>query len=372
MPEVTPPNPDTHPPRNAGLDLMRCTAILCVLASHLGQAVPWWFGWRWGQRIPPEIGGLGTYGVVLFFVLSGFLVGGIALRAMRPSPTRRTVAVFLARRWMRTVPLYYVALALVLATAPPATDRLGHVLAYATFTQNLLGDMPQDHWFSVSWSLGVEEWFYLLFGLGGLGLATRLPAGAAGWTMVALLVALPTWLRWTAPRAMFFAYADPLWFDALAAGVAVARITQHVRIPPAAAALLGLAGAWCAGVVLTDRLHLPLAAYNTLMPTVMASSAALLLPAATLWRTGRGLLPRLVAWVSTRSYGLYLFHSAVLGPANAFVARQIDAHPTYGENGAPAWVLLPAIGVALVLPCVMAELGYRLVETPVMRLRPAR
>ncbi|MGI3778927.1 MAG: acyltransferase family protein [Janthinobacterium lividum] len=360
----------THAPRNAGLDLLRCLAILCVLVSHVGQAVPWWFGWRWGQRIPAGIGGIGSYGVTLFFVLSGFLVGGIALRAMRPEPTWRTVAVFLTRRWMRTVPLYYVALAVFLATSPPAAHLAAHVVRYATFTQNLLGDMPPDHWFSVSWSLTVEEWFYLLFGLCGLGLATRLPAGAAAWIMIVLLAAVPTWLRWTAPSALYFAYADPLWFDALAFGVAVARITQQRRVPPAAAVLAGLAGAWCAGVVLTNRLILPLAAYNTLMPTVMASSAALLLPLAMLWRTGSGRLSRAIAWVSTRSYGLYLFHFAVLGPANAFVVHQIDAHPRYGATGVPGWTLLATIGAVLVLPCAMAELGHRLVERPFMRLRP--
>ena len=130
--------------------------------------------------------------------------------------------------------------------------------------------------------------------MGGLGLAMLLPAGVAAWIMVALLVAVPAWLRRTAPRELFFAYADPLWFDAIAFGVALARIVQRVRIPAGAAVLLGLGGAWCGGVVLTSRLDLPLVAYNTLMPTVMASSAVLLVPVATLWRSGRGRLPGLV------------------------------------------------------------------------------
>lgn len=341
-----------------------------MLASHLGQAVPWWFGWRWGQRVPAWIGGLGTYGVVLFFVLSGFLVGGVALRAMRPAPEWRTVGVFLLRRWMRTLPLYWVALAVFVVVSPPDGNVAGHVLRYAVFAQNLLGDMPGDHWFAVSWSLGVEEWFYLVFGVGALGLAMLAPAGVAAWAMVGLLVGVPVWLRWTAPRAMLFAYWDPLWFDALAFGVAVARITQRVRVPAGVAVALGVGGAWCGVVVVGDRLALPLAAYNALMPAVMASSAALLVPVAMLWRSGSGRLFRTMGWVSTRSFGLYLFHAAVLGPANGFVVRRIEAHPAYGEDGAPGWLLLAAIGVVLVVPCVMAELGYRLVERPVMRLRP--
>ena len=74
--------------------------------------------------------------------------------------------------------------------------------------------------------------------------------------------------------------------------------------------------------------------------------------------------------MGTRSYGPYPFHFAVLGPANAFIGREIGAHPAYGEDGAPWWMLLASLGVVLTLPCVMAELGYRLVERPLMRLRP--
>ena len=106
---------EPHAPRNFGLDVLRAFAILLVLFSHFGQAVPWWFGAGAASRIPAAIGAYGTCGVVVFFALSGFLVGTVTLRAMRDGPTLRSAGVFLVRRWMRTVPLYYAAIAVFLA-----------------------------------------------------------------------------------------------------------------------------------------------------------------------------------------------------------------------------------------------------------------
>ncbi len=355
-------------PRNAGLDLLRAVAILFVLASHYGQAVPWWGGHRWGERIPAAIGTYGTYGVVLFFALSGYLVGGIALRVMQARPGPRAIMVFLVRRWMRTVPLYYAAIVVFLVISPPPAHWLAHALRYASFTQNLAGSLPDDHWLAVSWSLTVEEWFYLLLGTGGLGLAMLVPAGVACWLSVALLVAVPTWLRWSSPREMWFAYADTLWFDAIAYGLALARIAARVRIAWPVALVLALAGVWCGCIVMTGQLALPAVAFVTFMPSTLATSAVLLIPLALRWRTGRGRPAAALRWVSTRSYGLYLFHTAVLLPISGAISTRRGTF----EHGAPWWMVVGGLALSLAGPCVLAELGHRLIERPLMRLRPGQ
>lgn len=353
-------------PRNFGLDVLRAFAILLVLASHYGQAVPRWFGARAASHIPAAIGAYGTYGVVVFFALSGFLVGGIALRAMSSGPSLRSIGTFLVRRWMRTVPLYYAAILLFLAATPPSTDWLHHVLSYATFTQNFASDMPSDRWFATSWSLTVEEWFYLGLGTAGLGLARLVRPGVAAWCCVVILVGMPTLLRWALPSQMWFAYADVLWFDCIAFGLALARIVSRWRIPVAASVLLAGAGAWCGWTVLAGRLLLPAVLFVTLMPSTMATSAVLLIPLALHWKSGRGWPATVVRWISTRSYGLYLFHPVVLHLIGSFVVSKAVS-PAYG---APHWLALAGIVAAMLGSCLLAELGHRLVERPIMRLRP--
>lgn len=347
-----------------GLDVLRAFAILLVLASHFGQAIPWWFGPRWGASIPTAIGAYGTTGVVVFFALSGFLVGGIALRAMKSAPQPRSIAVFLIRRWMRTMPLYWTAMVLYLLLEPPS-NWLAHAARYATFTQNLLIDMPLDRWFAVSWSLSVEEWFYLMVGLFGFSLAMLMRVGLAAWLTIALLIAGPMWLRWSSPRQDWFSYATIYWFDAIAFGMALARIVSRLRIPWWISAPLALAGLWCGWVVDSNQLALPAHAFVTLMPTTLATGATLLIPLALCWRESGGWPARLVQWVSTRSYGLYLFHAPLLGKVTAAVTA------TSQLGGGASWeaIALGLIATSCLL-CILAEIAHRFIERPLMQLRP--
>src|SRR4051812_21992985 len=139
-----------------GLDLLRAVAILAVVATHTRVfLLPHFPGL---SRI-----GFGTFGVELFFVLSGFLIGGILLNLGDTLAHPRTLVTFWYRRWMRTLPNYvlFLAIAVVaqLATGrnPPRLD------SYLFFGQNLVRPIPP--FFAESWSLAVEEWFYLAFPL---------------------------------------------------------------------------------------------------------------------------------------------------------------------------------------------------------------
>ena len=112
----------------------------------------------------------GFLGVELFFVLSGFLIGTIIIESVARSPTALGwVPGFWARRWMRTLPNYYLFLlvnaALLLFGVTSA--RPDTYLPYVFFVQNLLWAHPP--FFPEAWSLAVEEVFYfftpLLVGL---------------------------------------------------------------------------------------------------------------------------------------------------------------------------------------------------------------
>lgn len=145
---------DAH--RNPWLDLCRALAILLVLLSHgrvfLRDALPWTEVLRFG----------GFMGVELFFVLSGFLIGGILLRVSR-QPGNAWLRVFYARRWLRTLPNYYLFLLLnlLLGWLAVRPGDPADAWRYALFVQNLF--TPPPVFFQEAWSLAVEEVFYLLF-----------------------------------------------------------------------------------------------------------------------------------------------------------------------------------------------------------------
>jgi len=108
----------------------------------------------------------GFLGVELFFVLSGFLIGGIVWRSFKDAP-QDTVWVkgFLARRWLRTLPNYFLFLgvnALLIATAL-LPGHVSDLLPFVFFVQNLAWPHPPA--FGEAWSLAVEEVFYLTFPL---------------------------------------------------------------------------------------------------------------------------------------------------------------------------------------------------------------
>jgi peptidoglycan/LPS O-acetylase OafA/YrhL len=127
--------------RNFGLDLVRALAITMVFCSH-------------GVTAMRTL----AVGVDLFFVLSGFLIGRIYFRSRRDGSF--SLWRFWQMRWWRTLPPYFAAL--LLFAVNPRTFPVDPVRwYYALFLQNYVGVVG----FSPSWSLCVEEHFYLLLPL---------------------------------------------------------------------------------------------------------------------------------------------------------------------------------------------------------------
>jgi peptidoglycan/LPS O-acetylase OafA/YrhL len=145
--------------RNLGLDVVRAVAVSMVLITHWGAVISWWIGLQWPRIIALS----GFFGVELFFALSGFLIGLLLLELIERDASAHGWWRFMMRRWLRTLPLYGLCLAGLAIFWRPAGNLLAYLAHYGTLTQNLLWSMPDDNWFGVSWSLSVEEWFYLLF-----------------------------------------------------------------------------------------------------------------------------------------------------------------------------------------------------------------
>jgi peptidoglycan/LPS O-acetylase OafA/YrhL len=137
-----------------GLDLLRFFAIIFVVLGHSKILVPEHYDYLIGKFI--------LDGVSIFFVLSGFLIGRILINQLIQHKTKVSDLLnFWKRRWIRTLPAYLVVLIfLVIYTYILKPNRLPNdFYKYFLFLQNF--NVTQPPFFSESWSLSIEEWFYL-------------------------------------------------------------------------------------------------------------------------------------------------------------------------------------------------------------------
>jgi peptidoglycan/LPS O-acetylase OafA/YrhL len=162
--------------RNPALDWLRSAAILMVLATHLANQ------FAAGTDLAKALS-VGGRGVDLFFVLSGFLLGSQLFREANATGTVE-VRRFWIRRWLRTLPAYYAVLfATFLQLAATGKAELID-WRYLLFLQNYFERRP---FLGVTWSLCVEEHFYLVIGPAIL-LAIRFPKSV--WLFAAIVFAL--------------------------------------------------------------------------------------------------------------------------------------------------------------------------------------
>ncbi|MDF2552045.1 MAG: acyltransferase [Chryseobacterium sp.] len=141
--------------RNFGLDLLRFFAIFFVVADHSTKYLP--------KEYIKFLHFFLFDGVTFFFVLSGFLIGGILIKILNNADfTKKTLFDFWKRRWFRTVPAYFLILCILLILNLLFTPifSLTDKLRYFIFFQNF--KTPHPLFFPEAWSLSVEEWFYII------------------------------------------------------------------------------------------------------------------------------------------------------------------------------------------------------------------
>jgi peptidoglycan/LPS O-acetylase OafA/YrhL len=344
-----------------GLDLLRALAIVWVMCFHaflVGGLGP---DWEWLSRF-------GWAGVDIFFVLSGFLIGGQVFSEWR---ARGDVSLrdFYWRRAWRILPAFTVVLA-VYALWPAAREVPGLQpwWQFASFTVNLLIDYGRNQAFSHAWSLCVEEHFYWFFPLAVLGLAPfatarRVAFGFALLVAAGIALRAGVWLHDAAlapDRAWFIEdLYYPTWMrlDGLLVGVALAalRVFRPLRWArwQALSGRVLVAGLLLAALALAlFRERTGLLANSVGWPLLSLAFGALLL-AASRWRWR---LPG-AAWLAALSYSLYLSHKL------AFHAVQTQLLPLLGWTGAAQF---PVYAAATLL--LGAALHYG-IERPGLRWR---
>jgi peptidoglycan/LPS O-acetylase OafA/YrhL len=300
--------------RIPALDGLRAIAIMMVVGYHVDNAL-----------VPA-----GFWGVLLFFVLSGYLITRL-LCAEVDRDQRLDVRSFYLKRGLRLLPaLIVVCLVLVVVGTDwsNVVPTLGYYANYARIAGTDIGLLTH------TWSLAVEEHFYLLWPLviGAVPAARRLrvvgllAVAAVVWRVVAIQVMTPGWVY----------NATDTNAAALLAGcyLAVARPRPWRWTGWSVVALVGLMFLPVFGEEGSAFLW---GGFLAIALGVVAIQHAVTRPA---WLEGRALV-----WLGTISYGLYLWH---------YVIVRSDSIPT--------WVALP-------LTVVVAAASWYLVEEPIRRLR---
>jgi peptidoglycan/LPS O-acetylase OafA/YrhL len=352
--------------RMPGLDLLRAIAIVWVMLFHsflVGGLGP---EWAWLSRY-------GWMGVDLFFVLSGFLIGGQVLAPLARGE-RLAFGDFYLRRAFRILPAFWAVLAIYLLW-PGFHEAPGMEpwWKFATFTMNLSIDYSHNAAFSHAWSLCVEEHFYLLFPLLAWWLARR-PSPMKFVSACALVVLGGIALRaaiWThfntldPDRAWFVEEIYyPTWcrLDGLLAGIVLAtlkvfRPQAWVRLQRHANAVLcvGLAVMALAFWLFRDRVGL---LGNSVGWPVLALGLALLVFAGAERGSliGRWRVPG-AAWLAAVSYSLYLMHKQMYHLLEAAYGPQLQ------DKGVLAFVAYGAAALA------GGALLHYAAERPFLRLR---
>jgi peptidoglycan/LPS O-acetylase OafA/YrhL len=341
--------------RQDGLDVLRALAILPVLLFHAPEGVtsalpePLRYAFRFGWM-----------GVDLFFVLSGYLIGRQVFATREDAPLGAQLRSFWVKRWTRTLPLYFVVLGTYAVIKPWVFGApfIGGGWHYVLFLQNYLPLLD----FVQSWSLCVEEHFYLVLPLLAFGLrGRRWPAWVWLVPVAVSLVGRALVSRTVPPEtpvlelAPLLQWPTHLHLDGLGIGVFLARTAEHWRGWTARAKALST-GAGVAVLALTLALCGPtlLGHARLWVFTGLSVGFGLVLVGMESLRLPSG-LRRAVYAVAVTSYGAYLWHGLVV--------RVLDrSHLTLGWWGLD---LLAFVGVTLAVSWVT----YVAVEKPGLRLR---
>lgn len=355
--------------RKIGLDIVRAVAILLVLAAHFIFDYTRYSSPTVDVRVASVLFGFATLGVEIFFVLSGYLIGGILLKAIKNNDNRPTpglIAGFWYRRWMRTLPNYVLFLIVFTLLAPGIGVR--GFARYLLFAQNLKKPMVGS-FFMVSWSLAVEEWFYLTLPIliyVFYRLAGRVRGAFLG--AVTFLLIVPMVLRLTLPTGVpwdsWIRKVVVLRLDSLMWGVLVASLERYRnpifrQLTRSWVAGLGVMTAIAATAYVVSRLDEGSGEFRTKRPDlfvlpVMNIGCALALPLFSVLKSPRGWPAWVITRISLWSYSLYLSHIAVI----MVVEKHLGKWPLH----------LRGI-VALVGAFAVSAFVYHAFEAPIMRLR---
>lgn len=373
--------------RSAAIDALRAVAAVSVLVFHTSA-----FTGQPTAGVPRALLRNLDAGLVLFFVLSGYLISGPFVRALVGGRATPDLGRYALRRACRILPAFWVALAataLLLPAAPGGTGASGvehwwQLPVHALLLQNLVPGQVQSL-LKVDWTLENELLFYLLVPLGAWAAARstrrrttpeRLAAMAAAvWAasgltafaadQVAPFTTGSVIARYTLPSVVGLFCPGIIVAVALtpagrrAGGIpgAVNRLLARPRLTLASASALTVIGlvAWQASGSTTRRPY-----FLDVRWQLFAAACGLVLGVMVTHGGRVHRFSRLLAPIGLVSYGIYLWHTIVIRVLSSTGFHLSAVH------GSGTGLLVNA-ALVLGLTLVPATVSYRLVERPALR-----
>lgn len=353
-----------------GLDILRCLAILFVVVGHCNYL------------LPIEIGNIVDNfifdGVSIFFVLSGFLIGGILIKEIeKKDVSLELVLNFWQRRWFRTLPNYFLILIILYILNVLFNEDftgLSSILRYFVFSQNLISIHPI--FFPEAWSLSVEEWFYLLTPLIILLISRTLKLSKRNILIatVSIVILAVTFFRlyrflnvtindvedWDQVfRNQVFTRLDNLMFGVIGAYLAYYNRTIWLKYKN----ILFFIGF----VILVFTRFFPFSDFDSMYACVFSFSVTaiatlFLLPfLSDLKNSSNGFLYKIVTYISLISYSMYLIHLSIV---KIWILDNIQIANIHSE-----YVLMIKYFLYWFLTITLSILNYKYFETPTTKLR---
>jgi peptidoglycan/LPS O-acetylase OafA/YrhL len=323
------------------LNGLRGVAVSLVMVAHLA---------------PTTLISAGAVGVLMFFTLSGFLITTLLIEE-REASGRIDLPQFYKRRALRLLPALIVLLTVLLALDAVVGSQAGYGRP-ALFTLFYVGNWAiiqgvDFHHINHTWSLSIEEHFYLLWPLTMVLVLRYRDKHALLWVAIAGAAASWAWrvVQWSSeasfPRII---YGTDTRLDGLLIGCLLAIVGyQRIRRIPSLLILAAVAAVVSPMLVRTNAFHFVVGYAAVGLGTAVVIAACLVGQ-----RIGPVLETRPLVWIGAISYGLYLWHLPVYGAVFKF-------------GGAFPYPVQAVIAVGLSLAA--AALSYRLVEKRFLRLK---
>lgn len=332
--------------RIAPIDALRGVAALCVCVQHAVQPITAAAGpsarspavHTWLSAITLDRFDLGRYGVVLFFLISGYVVP-FSLRGAHALPR------FALTRVLRLYPAFWLSVAAMAATSA-AVPTSAQLVANLTMAPTLFGQPPVS---GVYWTLFVELAFYALCAaLFAAGWLRRSDAVfALGLVCVALPVAgvIARALGVPVPLSYLGAHLSFLFVGTLL------RIAHEEHAPRGYALALATAALLALPLLASQSDH----SFTRSTPTGVFLAGVAACATFVAFHRRAGAVPPALLWLGAVSYGAYLFHI----PVTRIVVRLIPP-----DHAADAILFLAA---TLAGTFVIAAAVHRWIERPAIR-----
>jgi peptidoglycan/LPS O-acetylase OafA/YrhL len=355
-----------------GLDVLRAIAIVVVIEAHGFHLI--------SDYLPHHFLFIPLLDKVVFsFILSGFLIGSSIIRLFESTDfSHRKIITFWKRRWIRTIPLYFIVITAMVILRYTFT-HVGFVFPWEhyLFIQNIYKPESDPYYFyPEAWSLTVEEWFYFLMPalvlIGAFLLSKFISKKQLILSIIIGIIITSTSLRiyralhtpvmdiytWNIVfRKIMLLRLDTLMYGVLAAFVRFYYKDYWERHRKAAFYLfiIGM-GITLLGYPFFLKWNFWL---KTFYITQVAVSVMMLVPILEGMKTGKGFALKLFTYLSKVSFCIYLLNRT---PILQSLMQLLPPHS-----------LLMSIGeyvLYITLILVSATLLHKYIERPILKLRP--